>query len=113
MTNATPHTLSAKPPRPLPLDAEGFVVDSTLWSPGMARAIARLDDLRLTPEHWNIVYYLRERHLASGAIPSVSQICRSQGLDRSAVRRLFGSCREAWRISGLPYPGEEALTHMI
>jgi TusE/DsrC/DsvC family sulfur relay protein len=112
MTNASPQTSAPKPLRPLPVDAAGFVIDPQLWSPGMARAIARLDDLRLTPEHWSIVYYLRERHLAAGAIPSVSQVCRSQGLDRNAVRRLFGSCREAWRVAGLPNPGEEALIYM-
>ena len=112
MTNAALHDAGAKPKRPLPLDAEGFVIDPQLWSPGMARAIARLDDIRLTPEHWTIVYALRERRLSSGAIPPPSLICRSQGLDRHAVRRLFGSCREAWRIAGLSYPGEEALSHM-
>lgn len=113
MTATAAQTLNPpKPRRVLPLDAEGFVIDAALWSPGMARAIARLDDLRLTPEHWAIVYSLRERRLASGAIPPSLSICRSQGLDRHAVRRLFGSCRTAWRIAGLPHPGEEALSHM-
>jgi tRNA 2-thiouridine synthesizing protein E len=112
MANATPQTPAPKALRPLPLDAEGFMIDPELWSPGMTRGIARLDDLRLTPERWSIIYYLRERHLASGAIPSVSQVCRSQGLDRNAVRRLFGSCRQAWRVAGRPNPGEEALTYM-
>jgi TusE/DsrC/DsvC family sulfur relay protein len=111
MTTTVIHA-TAKPKRVLPLDADGFVVDPELWSPGMARAIARLNDLRLTPEHWAIVYGMRERHMASGAIPPVSSVCRSQGLDRHAVRRLFGSCREAWRIAGLPHPGDEALSHM-
>jgi TusE/DsrC/DsvC family sulfur relay protein len=112
MIDATPHALAAKARRPLPLDGAGFVIDPGLWSPGMARAIARFDDLRLTPEHWSILYCMREHHLATGAIPPASLICRSQGLDRNATRRLFGSCRQAWRIAGLPYPGEEALSHM-
>lgn len=111
MTTLATHP-SAKPKRVLPLDADGFVIDAALWSPGMARAIARHDDLRLTPEHWAILYGMRERHLASGAIPPVSSVCRAQGLDRQSVRRLFGSCREAWRIAGLPHPGDEALAHM-
>jgi TusE/DsrC/DsvC family sulfur relay protein len=112
MTHATQTALAPKPPRQLPLDADGFVVDPELWSPGMARAIARQDDLRLTPEHWSIIYGLRERSLAHGSIPPASLVCRSQGLDRNAVRRLFGSCREAWRVAGLPHPGEEALNYM-
>lgn len=112
MTNATPQPTSAKPRRQLPLDADGFVIDPQLWSPGMSRAIARRDNMRLTPEHWWIIHSMREHHLASGAIPPASHICRSQGLDRHAVRRLFGSCREAWRVAGLPNPGTEALTYM-
>ncbi|MEY6433105.1 TusE/DsrC/DsvC family sulfur relay protein [Thioalkalicoccus limnaeus] len=108
----TPSLGTESPPRQLPLDADGFVVDPQLWSPGMSRAIARRDNLRLTPEHWQIIYSLREHHLASGSIPPVSHICRGQGLDRHAVRRLFGSCREAWRVAGLPNPGTEVLTYM-
>jgi tRNA 2-thiouridine synthesizing protein E len=112
MTNATQSLASPKPLRQLPLDADGFVIDPHLWSPGMSRAIARRDNMRLTPEHWSIIYFMREHHLASGAIPPVSHVCRAQGLDRQAVRRLFGSCRDAWRIAGLPNPGTEVLAYM-
>lgn len=112
MTDLTPQPAIAKPRRELPLDADGFVIDPQLWSPGMSRAIAKRNNMRLTPEHWWIIYAMREHHLASGAIPPVSHICRSQGLDRQAVRRLFGSCREAWRVAGLPSPGTEALIYM-
>lgn len=101
-----------KTKRILPLDADGFVVDPALWSPGMARVIARQEEIRLTPEHWAILHELRKRHLASGAIPPAFLVCRCLGLDRKAARRLFGSCRTVWRIAGLPYPGEEVLAHM-
>ncbi|AGA91081.1 dissimilatory sulfite reductase (desulfoviridin), gamma subunit [Thioflavicoccus mobilis 8321] len=112
MNNPSPHPDTAKPLRLLPLDADGFVIDPLLWSPGMSRAIARRDNMRLTPEHWWIIHSMREHYLASGAIPPASHICRSQGLDRYAVRRLFGSCREAWRVAGLPNPGTEVLNYM-
>lgn len=100
--------------RDLPLDSDGFLVDPALWNRGMARFVAKLDGVwPLTPDHWAIIYYMREHRLTYGALPPVSQICRTQGLDRNAVRRLFGSCREAWRIAGLPHPGEEALAYMV
>ena len=47
-----------------------------------------------------------------GSLPPMSQICRTHGMDRKAVQRLFGSCRQAWRVAGLPNPGEEALSYM-
>ncbi len=99
--------------RPLPLDADGFIVDPELWNPGMARVIARLDGIEtLSQAHWSVIYYLREHRLTYGAIPPVSQVCRAHGMGRHAVRELFGSCRSAWRIAGLPHPGEEALSYM-
>jgi tRNA 2-thiouridine synthesizing protein E len=33
-------------------------------------------------------------------------------MDKHAVQRLFGGCRAAWRIAGLPNPGDEALSYM-
>lgn len=98
--------------RPLPLDADGFIVDPDLWNPGMARVIARLDGIELTHAHWSVIFYVREHRLTYGAIPPVSQVCRAHGMRRHAVRELFGSCRSAWRIAGLPHPGEEALSYM-
>ncbi|NEX22088.1 TusE/DsrC/DsvC family sulfur relay protein [Thiorhodococcus mannitoliphagus] len=106
------HAIAAR--RNLPLDPQGFLVDPALWNRGMARFIAKLDGTwPLTPEHWSVIYYLREHHLSYGALPPTSQICRTHGLDRHAVQRLFGSCREAWRIAGLPHPGDEALAYMV
>lgn len=107
------HEPASGGPRPLPTDGDGFLVDAELWNPGMARVIARMDDVGpLTPDHWSVIYYLREHRLTYGAIPPASQICRVHGMERDAVRRLFGSCRQAWRIAGLPHPGEEALSYM-
>jgi TusE/DsrC/DsvC family sulfur relay protein len=99
--------------RALPVDEDGFLIDPALWNAGMARVIAELEDVGpLGPDHWSIIYYLREHRMTYGAIPPVSQICRTHGMERDSVRRLFGSCRQAWRIAGLPHPGEEALSYM-
>lgn len=99
--------------RPLPVDESGFLTDPQLWNQGMARVLARIDGIEpLGPEHWAIIYYLREHHMTYGAIPPASQICRTHGMERHAVHRLFGSCQQAWRIAGLPHPGDEALSYM-
>jgi dissimilatory sulfite reductase related protein len=101
--------------RPLPpaLDEDGFLLDPELWTRRLARALAEQDGLgELGPDHWAIIFYLREHRLNYGAIPPMSQVCRTQHLDRKAVQRLFGGCREAWRIAGLPNPGEEAKAYM-
>lgn len=113
MSQTVAHPQEAKGTRPLPVDEDGFVIDPDLWNQGMARAIAKEDDIGpLGPEHWAIIYYLREHRMTYGSLPPMSQICRTHGMDRKAVQRLFGSCRQAWRIAGLPNPGEEALSYM-
>lgn len=97
----------------LDLDDTGFMRDPHRWNKSAARILADLHDVGpLTPDHWSIIYYLREHHLSYGSLPPMSQVCRTSGLSTGAVERLFGGCAQAWRIAGLPNPGEEALTYM-
>lgn len=100
--------------RPLgDMDEDGFLVEPKRWSRNIARMLAELDGIgTLGPDHWAIIYYLREHHESYGSLPPMQQVCRTQGLERQAVRRLFGGCRQAWRLAGLPNPGEEAKTYM-
>ena len=94
-------------------DADGFLIDPHRWNKGMARGLAHLSGIEeLTPDHWAVIYYLREHHLTYGSLPPMSQVCRTRDLDREAVKRLFGGCRQAWRTAGLPNPGSEALSYM-
>ena len=98
---------------PLVFDADGFLVDPSTWSQQVARRLAEMDDIGpLSPDHWSVIYYLREHRLTYGSIPPMDQVCRTAHLGKYAVHRLFGGCRSAWRIAGLPNPGEEALTYM-
>ena len=95
------------------LDAEGFLIDPGVWTRETARNLARMDGLgELGAEHWAIIDYLREHYQAYQSLPPMSHVCRSRRLEKHAVRRLFGGCREAWRIAGLPDPGEEAKAYM-
>ncbi len=95
------------------LDQEGFLSEPNLWTRETARILADMDGIgTLGPEHWAVIYYLREHFEAYHSIPPMAQVCRNQQLGKHAVRRLFGGCREAWRIAGLPDPGEEAKTYM-
>lgn len=94
-------------------DEDGFLAKPRMWTPQLAQIIADLDGIGpLGDAHWNIIDYLREHYHRCGSLPVMSHVCRKQHLDPTAVRRLFGSCREVWRVAGLPNPGEEAKTYM-
>ena len=90
-------------------DADGFLENPQTWSREVAESIARMDGIGpLTDRHWRIIRHLRERYERFGALPVARLVCRANHLDRHSIERLFGGCREAWRVAGLPDPGEEA-----
>ncbi|MBL3601717.1 MAG: TusE/DsrC/DsvC family sulfur relay protein [gamma proteobacterium endosymbiont of Lamellibrachia anaximandri] len=94
-------------------DDDGFLIDPYQWNRKMAQTIAETDGIgNLGHDHWAVIHYMRECHLNSGGLPVMSHICRKMHLDKHGVEKLFGGCREAWRIAGLPNPGEEAKTYM-
>jgi tRNA 2-thiouridine synthesizing protein E len=97
----------------LVVDEDGFLVDPDTWTRTAAQLLADVDGVgALGNEHWAIIEYLRGHYLAHGTLPVMRHVCRVNHLERDAVRRLFGGCREAWRVSGLPNPGEEAKAYM-
>ena len=99
--------------QPLAFDENGFLADPDAWNREVAKRIAREDGIKeLTGAHWQIIFYLREYHRKFGCVPLMRLVCRANAIRREDMKTLFGSCREVWRISGLPDPGEEAKTYM-
>jgi len=94
-------------------DPDGFLSDPQLWDESLAALIAHNDGLELTPSHWLVIRALREHFRKFGATPpAFSHLCVVNHLDKHCVEDLFHSQREAWRIAGLPDPGEEAKSYM-
>lgn len=94
-------------------DPEGFLSDPQQWDKALAVAIARRDGLELTPAHWQVIRALRKHFQMFGAVPpAFSHLCVVNHLDKHCVGDLFHSQRNAWRIAGLPDPGEEARSYM-
>jgi tRNA 2-thiouridine synthesizing protein E len=65
----------------------------------------------LGPDHWRLIWRLRSRYLLGCTLLGVRRI--SEDCDASeAVHRLFGNCRAAWRVAGLPAPDEEVAAYL-
>lgn len=96
------------------LDGCGFFSDPETWTPEIAERLAHLDGLvELTREHWQIIDALREHYHRFGAAPpAFAHLCARMHQDMRCVERLFRSEREAWRLAGLPDPGEEAKAYL-
>lgn len=98
---------------PLQFDEDGFLINIDAWSHETAILLAEMDGIgALGPDHWAVIEYLRKKHLEFGGLPIMSHVCRTVKLGKHGVHQLFGSCRSAWRIAGLPNPGEEAKSYM-
>lgn len=94
-------------------DEGGLLKDPARWNEALAAEIARLDGIgKLTDEHWEVIRTLRDYYAKFGVAPAMSHICRSHGKDRYWIHDLFHTCLGAWRIAGLPDPGEEAKSYL-
>ena len=46
--------------RAIATDSEGYLLDLNDWSEDFARALARQENLTLTPAHWEVIHFLRQ-----------------------------------------------------
>lgn len=94
-------------------DQDGFIKDPTVWSEELARRVAMEDGLgELSTEQWSVIRALRDHYMEYHTLPYMNHICKVNDLERNCMPALFHSAREAWRIAGLPNPGEEAKAYM-
>jgi len=94
-------------------DSNGFLADPTLWNRDLALGIARHLGLDALEEpHWEVIDYLREHYLQNSTQPWGVNLCCDLELVNKQVYRLFGKPIEAWKVAGLPDPGEEARAYL-
>ena len=95
------------------LDDDGLLKNPQQWNEVVAHEIALLHGIgELTDEHWQVIRALREHYEKFGVAPAMNHICRQHGHGRHWVHDLFHTCLNAWRVAGLPNPGEEAKTYL-
>lgn len=93
-------------------DPEGNLSDLPQWSPHYASQQAKMTNLALTDEHWEIVYYLRERYRMRGNQDSARDVLRDleehfcDNSGRAHLYELFplGPINQASQLAGLPLP---------
>lgn len=86
-------------------DRNGFLAEPERWSKELAATIALRDGLDvLTPDHWEVIWALREYYREHGTWPDFDQVCALHHLEDHCVDHLFSTPEEAWRIAGLPDP---------
>jgi len=96
--------------RGLNVDDDGFLTYPEVWTEETARVLAAREGLgQLSEEHLAILRYLREYYRRHRFFPIVRAICRSVHQPRTCVTDGFPDPVTAWKLAGLPNPGEEVL----
>jgi dissimilatory sulfite reductase related protein len=88
-------------------DAEGFLLDPADWNRDLAEDIARQNGIsELTPRHWQVVEFMRDRYLTTGTAPSIRALGKESGVPVKELYELFpkGPAKLAAKIGGIPKP---------
>jgi TusE/DsrC/DsvC family sulfur relay protein len=88
------------------VNEEGFMTDTTEWTPEVGEAIADEVGLTLTPDHWKVITFCREDAAREGQPPGLRRISKLSGVGTKELYMLFpkGPGKLAARIAGLPKP---------
>ncbi len=98
---------------PAIFDPDGFLIDPSTWSESLADRIAQTDGLGTLNElQLGLIHALRREFAKHGTVTALSHVCHLTGQSADCMQHLFPSPREAWRVAGLPNPGEEAKAYM-
>ena len=95
----------------VPWDSDGFLKDTSSWNEELADILAANDDIKLSAEHWDIIYLLREYYEDHQVVPAnralVNLVKHKLDTEKGKslyLMKLFGGspAKLASKISGLP-----------
>jgi tRNA 2-thiouridine synthesizing protein E len=90
------------------VDEAGFLVDREDWTEEVARVLAAMEGIgELSREQFDILQYLRTYYREHAFFPIIRSVCAKVHQPRTCVTDRFSDPVTAWKIAGLPYPGEE------
>ena len=92
---------------PVEVDAEGFLTHADQWNEQIAAEIARAHGIdELSPRHWLVVSFMRDRYLKTGSAPSIRALGKESGVPVKELYELFpkGPAKLAAKIGGIPKP---------
>ena len=94
-------------------DEEGYLVNLADWNEDIANEIAKSESVEMTPNHWEVVNFLRDYYNEYQIAPAVrvltKAIGKQLGADKGNSKYLYelfpyGPAKQACKIAGLPKP---------
>ena len=93
-------------------DDNGNLVNVNDWDEDVAKALAAVEDIELTDEHWDVLNYLREEYLDNGGNQPMERVINKdmgkrwgKKISSKDLYKLFplAPSKQGNRIAGLPY----------
>lgn len=89
------------------MNDEGFLLDPSTWTPGVAEALAIEEGIApLTDRHWEVIHFCRAAYELDGEPPTLRRITTKSGVPTKELYSLFpkGPAKKVSRLAGLGKP---------
>ncbi len=94
-------------------DEEGYLSNINEWTPELAKLLAADEKIDLTPEHWEVIDFLREYYEEYQIAPAIRVLVKAMkkkyGKEKGSNKYLYelfpyGPAKQACKVGGLPKP---------
>ncbi|GAA3531725.1 TusE/DsrC/DsvC family sulfur relay protein [Zobellella aerophila] len=99
--------------RQIETDAQGYLKRVQDWQPELVESLAAEEGIVLTPEHWEVIHFVREFYLKYHSSPAIRALVKAMakelGEEKGNSRYLYrlfpkGPAKQATKLAGLPKP---------
>ncbi|XAW90655.1 TusE/DsrC/DsvC family sulfur relay protein [Vibrio sp. CDRSL-10 TSBA] len=96
-------------------DAQGYLLDYTVWEEGMIDILAKEEGIALTDAHLEVVHFVRRFYEEFNTSPAIRMLVKAMekehGPEKGNSKYLFklfpkGPAKQATKLAGLPKPAK-------
>ena len=87
-------------------DGDGYLLDSSVWTPQIARNMALVDGVELDDLKWQQIIKAREYYEEHAVVPPIRKFSKYLGEDQKAMFKMWmtGPMKPITKYGGLPKP---------
>lgn len=95
------------------VDQDGYLADADKWDENIARALADNEGVgELTGDMMDVITFMRSYYRNYQAFPILNSVCKNVHQPADCVNEEFIDPLKAWKVAGLPNPGDEVITYL-